>query len=100
MQRGHLMKQLKQHEQLCWYIGIILFYFIMAILTPLSFVDWHWYLNSHISSLGQDLMRTNGRYLGNFLEILAMHSAIFKYLSYTALSCLMIYFCSMNGFGV
>lgn len=68
MQRGHLMKQLKQHEQLCWYIGIILFYFIMAILTPLSFVDWHWYLNSHISSLGQDLMRTNGRYLGNFFR--------------------------------
>lgn len=89
------MKQLKQHEQLCWYIGIILFYFIMAILTPLSFVDWHWYLNSHISSLGQDLMRTNGRYLGNFLEILAMQSAIFKYLSYTALSCLMVYFCTI-----
>lgn len=89
------MKQLKQHEQLCWYIGIILFYFIMAILTPLSYVDWHWYLNSHIGSLGQDLMRTNGRYLGNFLEILAMHSVIFKYLSYTALSGLIIYICTM-----
>ena len=66
------MNQIKQHEQLYWYIGIIVFYFIMAILTPLSFVDWHWYLNSHLSSLSHDLMQNNGRYLGSFLEIIAM----------------------------
>ena len=89
------MNQIKQHEQLYWYIGIIVFYFIMAILTPLSFVDWHWYLNSHLSSLSHDLMQNNGRYLGSFLEIIAMHSAIFKCLSYTFLSCFIIYLCTM-----
>lgn len=91
------MNQLKQHEQICGYIGIILFYFIMAILTPLSFVDWHWYLNSHLHSLGQDLMRNNGRYLGNFLEILAMHSSLFRSFSYIIFSCLIIYMCTLIG---
>ena len=76
------MNQIKQHEQLYWYIGIIVFYFIMAILTPLSFVDWHWYLNSHLSSLSHDLMQNNGRYLGSFRNY-CYACAIFKCLSYT-----------------
>ncbi|MEQ5990258.1 DUF6056 family protein [Staphylococcus saccharolyticus] len=84
------MKQLRHHEYLLWYIGIFVYYSIMSVITPLSYVDWH----VHLSQLMHHISQENGRYLGNLFEWLAMNSSILKILIYATLSCGIIYLCT------
>ena len=85
------MEQLRHHEYLLWYIGIFVYYSIMSVITPLSYVDWH----VHLSQLMHHISQENGRYLGNLFEWLAMNSSILKILIYATLSCGIIYLCTL-----
>lgn len=75
-------------------LSISLFYFVIAILTPLVHDDLEWGL-----TYGTDMLKTfyaelNGRYLGNTLEVIAVRIPLFRYITYTFFSVAMILVCA------
>lgn len=63
-------------------IPIIIFYFIMSVLTPLTHDDLEWG-TSYGTHMFQTFYETlNGRYLGNTFEVIATRVALFRYLVY------------------
>lgn len=63
-------------------IPIIIFYFVMSVLTPLTHDDLEWG-TSYGTHMFQTFYETlNGRYLGNTFEVIATRVALFRYLVY------------------
>ncbi|PTH59410.1 DUF6056 family protein [Staphylococcus agnetis] len=67
-------------------VPIILFYFVMSVLTPLTHDDLEW-----ATSYGTEMFHTfyetlNGRYLGNTFEVIATRIPFFRYVIYVLFS--------------
>ena len=61
---------------------IMIFYFVMSVLTPLTHDDLEWG-TSYGTQMFQTFYETlNGRYLGNTFEVIATRVALFRYLIY------------------
>lgn len=71
---------------------IFLFYFIIAILTPLTCDDWVWGSQIGIDRLNNKFANYNGRYLGNIMEIVITRVPIIKSLLMALTNSLIIYF--------
>lgn len=78
-------------------IGLFLvwmFYFIIAILTPLTCDDWVWATDTGIERLRSLFDNYNGRYLGNIVEIIGTRSVIAKGLLMAVVNTLIVFFIS------
>lgn len=63
-------------------LPIIIFYFVMSVLTPLTHDDLEW-ATSYGTQMFHSFYETlNGRYLGNTFEVIATRIALFRYVIY------------------
>lgn len=68
-----------------------LFFFFLAINTPLTGDDWTWGTERGIARLKNNFSNYNGRYVSNILEILLTRYDILRYFTLTILSTLLVY---------
>ncbi|QJX55281.1 hypothetical protein EYQ96_03960 [Staphylococcus warneri] len=81
----------KLNELYVWCTFIFLFYLLISILTPLAADDFKW-ANAHNLTVYKGLIEyTNGRYLDNLLELIAMKISVLRYLLYAGISMSMVY---------
>lgn len=73
---------------------VMLFFFILSILIPLTGDDWTWKSTRGIARLNNFFDNYNGRYLSNILEIVSVRSTLFRVFLMTTFSTLLIYLIS------
>ena len=70
------MKYLKKHYKVCVYAIFAVFYFWLAAQIPYTHDDWDWGLPVGLQQLLT--ANLNGRYVGNFFEVVMTRSEILK----------------------
>ncbi|MGD3155147.1 hypothetical protein ACMG5R_06430 [Staphylococcus warneri] len=85
----------KFNEFYVWCTFIFLFYLLISILTPLAVNDFKWAIAHNLTVYKGLIEYTNGRYLDNLLELIAMKMSVLRYLIYAGVSLGMIYLLTM-----
>lgn len=73
-----------------YYSVCFLFYLIFVMWLPLVHSDWQWHSDYGVQMLQNHFVDVNGRYLSNLLEFYAVRYEVIRWLSYSAISLLLI----------
>ncbi|MCO4363784.1 DUF6056 family protein [Staphylococcus agnetis] len=70
---------------------IFVFYLVLSILIPLTHDDFQWASSYGMEMLSSHYETLNGRYLGNTLEVFATRINVFRYITYTIFSIIILF---------